>query len=189
MILRDDIPGHTKQTEHAALCHETGRLVIGCDVILSGEITACKDLIVQGQLQAELKEASYLEVTETGLFSGNATVESAQISGHFEGYLKVTGQLIIHATAVINGTIEYGTVEICPGANVNAALKQCAHSHEAADHDEHIAALDPIAAQNPGAVSESDMQSIITRIEQSDAMDNGSSDHARDALFQHAANS
>jgi hypothetical protein len=62
---------------------ETGkRLTVGPGISLSGEITACDRLVVQGSVQVTLNETRAIEITESGRFTnGKAEVEEAEISG------------------------------------------------------------------------------------------------------------
>lgn len=175
--LRNDIPGHnaTETSPTAEGAGDAGRLTVGRDIALNGEIGSCHDLVVEGTVQAELKDGVNLEISETGLFKGNVDVQNADISGRFEGTLVVRNQLLIRPSAIINGTIEYGIVEIQPGARVNGTLtarevqemvfEQPAENVEYMEQPQSEEAHSPVADQNPGAVEDADMNSIISRIE------------------------
>ena len=106
------------------------RLVVGKEICLSGEITACDTLVVEGQVDASLTGARMFEVTESGDFKGKVEIDTAEIRGHFEGELTAKTRLIIRRTGVVAGKIRYraleneqggenaGTVEVLPeGAN------------------------------------------------------------------------
>jgi len=97
-------------------------LVVGRDISLSGEITACDKLIVEGQVEVSLPSARMIEVTPSGLFRGKATVEEADISGRFDGELIVSGRLTVRASGHISGTIRYGTVIIEQGGNISGDM-------------------------------------------------------------------
>jgi cytoskeletal protein CcmA (bactofilin family) len=49
------------------------------------------------------------------VFKGKAQIESAEISGVFEGDLVTTEKLIIHSTGRVYGNIRYGQIEIARG--------------------------------------------------------------------------
>jgi len=95
-----------------------GTLVIGRQIVLSGEVTSCNRLVVEGTIKANIKECRNIAIAEGGLFSGSAAVESAEISGRFEGELKVTGRLLIRAPGVVSGTLQYNEIEIERGGRI-----------------------------------------------------------------------
>ena len=102
-----------------------GTLVIGRQIVLSGEVTSCTRLVVEGTIKANIKECRDIAIAEGGLFSGSAAVQSADISGRFEGELKVSGRLLIRAPGLVSGTVQYSELEIERGGriagNVSAA--------------------------------------------------------------------
>lgn len=91
---------------------ESKRLLVGKDISLSGEITACDSLVVEGTVQATLEHSQSLEVTETGLFKGKVTIEEAIIAGRFEGELTVRGTLSIKGTGVLEGKVRFSKLEV-----------------------------------------------------------------------------
>jgi len=54
------------------------------DLTMSGEINACERLVVEGSLQANLRDDQRLTITETGFFNGNAAIDEAEGYGRFE---------------------------------------------------------------------------------------------------------
>jgi len=97
-------------------------LVVGRDISISGAITACDKLIVEGQVEVTLPSARLIEVAPSGLFRGKADVEEADISGHFDGELTVSGRLTVRTGGHISGTIRYGTVIIEQGGNISGDM-------------------------------------------------------------------
>jgi len=93
-------------------------LVVGREIVLSGEVRSCNRLVVGGTIKANIKECRNIAIAEGGLFSGSAAVESAEISGRFEGELKVTGRLLIRAPGVVSGTLQYNEIEIERGGRI-----------------------------------------------------------------------
>ena len=63
------------------------KLIVGQDICLSGEITACDTLVVEGGVEASLSDSRVIEVTETGVFKGKVEIDIAEISGAFDGEL------------------------------------------------------------------------------------------------------
>lgn len=95
-----------------------GTLVIGKQIVLSGEVTSCNRLVVEGTIKANIKECRDIAIAEGGLFSGSAAVESADISGRFEGELTVSGRLLIRAPGLVSGTVQYRELEIERGGRI-----------------------------------------------------------------------
>lgn len=97
-------------------------LTIGRDIKLSGEITECELLIIEGRLEASVPNAKMMEIAQTGSFIGTATLGDATIGGEFEGDLTVTNRLRITSTGRVNGTIRYGHLEIENGGEIHGDL-------------------------------------------------------------------
>ena len=98
-------------------------LTIGRDIHLSGEITECELLVIEGRLEASVPNAKTMEIAQTGTFKGTAQLNDAMISGEFDGELTVTNRLLITATGRVTGTIRYGHLEIENGGEIHGDLK------------------------------------------------------------------
>jgi len=114
------LPGTTKKPERVAA--EPKRRIVGKDISLSGEITACDYLIVEGTVDARVREGQSLEIAESGLFRGNVTIQQADIAGSFEGELTVKGRLTIRSSGVITGQVKYGELEIEAGGQIYGTI-------------------------------------------------------------------
>jgi cytoskeletal protein CcmA (bactofilin family) len=102
---------------------EGKRLLVGRDIVLSGEITTCDQLVVEGRVEATLSDTRAIEIRETGFFKGNAEIDSAEINGIFEGNLTVRNRLLIHATGKISGKIRYGMLEVECGGQLSGDVQ------------------------------------------------------------------
>lgn len=92
------------------------KLIVGRNIVLSGQITACDKLVVEGRVDATLTESRVIEITSTGVFKGAAEIDEALIGGTFEGTLICRGRLLIRASGKVKGEIRYGQLEIeCGG--------------------------------------------------------------------------
>lgn len=119
-----DIPGMTPpRSEVRSYGVEGKTLVVGREISLSGQIAACDKLVVEGSVEADLEGCRQLEISPTGHFKGSAEIEEAEISGHFNGALTVIKRLRVRATARIEGSIEYGQIEIEAGAVVAGDIR------------------------------------------------------------------
>jgi cytoskeletal protein CcmA (bactofilin family) len=103
--------------------NDSKRLVVGRDIHLSGEISACDKLVVEGHIEASLPGARVIEVSSTGFFKGMADVEEADISGHYEGELIARDRLVVRASGRISGTIRYGRIVIESGGEISGDMQ------------------------------------------------------------------
>jgi cytoskeletal protein CcmA (bactofilin family) len=98
-------------------------LIVSRDIRLSGEISACDKLIVEGHIEASLPGARVIEVSSTGYFKGNADVEEADIAGNYEGELIARDRLVVRAGGRVSGTIRYGRIVIESGGEISGDMK------------------------------------------------------------------
>ncbi len=109
---------------------ETRRLIVGREISLTGEITSCERLIVEGSVEANLNNCREVEIAETGLLKGQAAIEEADIRGRFEGNLTVRKRLLIRATGKITGTVRYGQLEVECGGQISGDIQAQASGDE-----------------------------------------------------------
>ena len=102
-------------------------LIVGPDINLSGEITACDRLVVEGSVQVTLNRTRAIEIAETGRFTnGKAEVDEAEIAGVYEGSLTVRKRLLIRATGRVAGNVRYGELEIERGGRLAGTIERLA---------------------------------------------------------------
>ncbi len=94
------------------------RLIVGQGIRLSGEISSCERLVVQGEVEVTLNDTLALEIAESGRFTGGCEVEEADISGIYEGDLTVRRHLCVRATGRLTGTIRYAQLELERGGQI-----------------------------------------------------------------------
>ncbi|WP_245838065.1 bactofilin family protein [Niveispirillum lacus] len=102
---------------------EMRKLIVGRDISLSGEIAACDVLVVEGTVEAKLRDGHVVEITDTGLFKGSVEIDEADIGGRFEGDITVRGTLKVRTTGRINGNIRYGTLEVENGGQLSGTIQ------------------------------------------------------------------
>jgi cytoskeletal protein CcmA (bactofilin family) len=90
---------------------------------LSGEITSCDWLIIEGSVAANLQNCQHMAITETGVFNGNAAIDDVEVSGRFEGDLVVRKRLLIRASGHVSGTITYGEIEVEAGGRISGVIQ------------------------------------------------------------------
>ena len=103
---------------------EPRSMIVGRDIVLSGDIRSCNKLLIEGTLEATLHDCRDIEIAESGLFKGNAAIEQAEIRGQFEGELVVSKRLLIRSTGHVSGTITYGEIEIERGGKVSGVIQE-----------------------------------------------------------------
>jgi len=102
---------------------ESRRLTVGRDIQLSGEITSCDKLIVEGHVEVTLQGARVLEISPSGLFKGAAEVDEADISGRFDGDLIARERLIVRAGGRVHGKVRYGKIVIESGGEISGDMQ------------------------------------------------------------------
>jgi cytoskeletal protein CcmA (bactofilin family) len=110
-------------TQSRRIDGEVRKLTVGREITLSGEITSCDKLIIEGSVEANLNNCRDVEIAETGLFKGSASIEDAEIHGRFEGNLVVRKRLLIKASGRVSGTIRYGQIEIECGGQISGDIQ------------------------------------------------------------------
>ncbi|HJY51332.1 MAG TPA: polymer-forming cytoskeletal protein [Stellaceae bacterium] len=114
---------------------EVRKLTVGREITLSGEITSCDKLIIEGSVEANLNNCRDVEIAESGLFKGTASIEEAEIQGRFEGNLVVRKRLLIKASGRVSGTIRYGQIEIECGGQISGDVQ----AQPSSEHGEILA--------------------------------------------------
>lgn len=124
-----DIPGAAPKrvaptgTEAAATSAEMRKLIVGRDISLSGEIAACDVLVVEGTVEAKLRDGRTIEIADSGLFKGSVEIDEADIGGRFEGDITVRGNLRVRSSGKIQGNIRYGTLEVESGGQLSGSIE------------------------------------------------------------------
>ena len=103
---------------------ETKKLVVGREISLSGAITACDTLVVEGRVEATLENSELLEITPGGAFKGRVSINEAIIAGEFDGELVGRGRLLVASGGRIVGTIKYGSLVVEEGGHVSGQVDQ-----------------------------------------------------------------
>ena len=93
-------------------------LIVGQAIVLNGKINACDRLVVEGQVEAKMKDCREIEIAETGTFKGQVEFDRADISGVFEGELTARDHLVVRATGRVTGKVRFGELEIERGGQI-----------------------------------------------------------------------
>ncbi len=101
----------------------TRKLVVGRGIVFSGVITSCDCLVVEGTVKANIQGCQDIHIAEGGLFTGAASVESAEIRGRFEGALTVNDRLMIRASGNVTAEVRYNQIEIERGGQISGSIQ------------------------------------------------------------------
>jgi len=112
-----------RKTGPLSVQSDAKRLTVGREISLSGEITACEMLVVEGAVKATLDGCKSLEIARHGKFNGTAHVAVADIAGLFDGTLMVSDRLILRGTGRIVGTVRYHEMEIERGGRLEGTAE------------------------------------------------------------------
>ena len=124
-----DVPVRAAPADDAA----GSKLIVGPDIKLKGvEITDCNTLVVEGRVEASM-DSRVVQIAESGVFTGTATMDVAEIRGRFEGTLTARKQLVIYATGHVSGQIRYGTLSVEEGGELSGDVSTLAAGHSARD--------------------------------------------------------
>lgn len=94
-------------------------LKVGPLIHLKGvEITDCDTLFVEGTVEATM-DSRVMEIAPPGRFKGTATIDVAEIHGHFDGTLTARERLLIHPTGRVTGTVRYGKLSVAEGGQIS----------------------------------------------------------------------
>ena len=124
--IRSDLPRRVPEMsgveQHSNLLQrnqeKNRELIVGKGIELSGKIDACRHLIVEGCVNAEISDGEMLEIHEDGIFRGTVLIESAEINGYYEGMLRVRGLLLVKEKGQIYGDVECGVLEVKQGGEI-----------------------------------------------------------------------
>lgn len=101
-------------------------LVVGREIVVSGEIDSCDCLVVEGTVKANVA-CKEIRIASGGLFTGSASVANAEIIGRFEGELRVSERVMVRASGKISATVRYRQIEIERGGQISGDIQ----AHEA----------------------------------------------------------
>jgi cytoskeletal protein CcmA (bactofilin family) len=115
-------------------------LTVGPEIQMKGEITSCDRVVIEGLVDATMRDVHTVELAETGSLKGTAEVEDAEISGSFEGDITVRGKLTVHASGRVRGNITYGEIEIERGGQISGNIRNAADAKAGINHQQKKAA-------------------------------------------------
>ena len=109
---------------------DSKKLIVGREIALTGKISACEKLVVEGQVEAELEECREIEISETGMFKGEADIEIAEIGGILEGKITARKLLVVRSTGLIIGEAQFGILEVERGGKIKGSAENIADADD-----------------------------------------------------------
>ncbi len=132
-----DIPGTPRRAERSRPGDaDSKKLIVGREICLSGEITSCDKLVVEGRVEASLNDARVIEVAPSGFFKGDSHVEEADISGRYEGKMVARDKLTVRSGGRVHGSIRYGRIVIESGGEISGDMQTLEEEDLSGDEDE-----------------------------------------------------
>ncbi len=117
-------PGSTKDMKNRL--NNAVTTLVGSDATLSGNIVFRQGChvagVVRGDVAAPVNKKTELTVAQSGRIEGNAQAARMLIQGTVVGDLQCSGTITLASTARVEGSIEYGQIEIEKGAVIKGSL-------------------------------------------------------------------
>lgn len=102
-----------------------GDTVIGAAVKVEGNFVGEGNVVVEGQLQGTLKTKHNVMVGSGAVVKANVEANDLHLAGELHGNVKVSGKIVLTATAKLVGNIETSSLTVEEGATLNG---KCAMS-------------------------------------------------------------
>jgi len=115
-------------------------LIVGEGMVIEGTIITTGSIEIRGTVKGDVSALDIL-VRKSGVVVGSIVTTDIIVEGQVRDKLKVTGHLEIMSSGTVSGTIEYSSIQIEKGANINGSLSRTGNS-----------AAKPSKAAEPAAV-------------------------------------
>lgn len=151
--------------QNHASANAPAQSVIGNDLSIEGETITirCKgSLRVNGDIQADL-HSQELEVGREGRITGSIAADTVNVFGHVNGAIQ-GGQVILHASAEVDGDIHSGNLAIESGASFDGRSRKAHDQNEIRPQLEKPASANSTDAthHSPAATAQSHASNGIT---------------------------
>jgi cytoskeletal protein CcmA (bactofilin family) len=93
-----------------------GTCVIGAKTTIKGEITGDEDLVIEGNVEGQIRVTRDLRVAPGGVVKANVEAQSLIVSGEVVGDCQATTRVEIQATGRLTGNIRAPKIVIAEGA-------------------------------------------------------------------------
>jgi cytoskeletal protein CcmA (bactofilin family) len=104
--------------------------IIGKGTIVNGSIETFGNIRVEGKVVGDIKTKSKAAFGHSSQVDGSVLAQNAEVAGHITGTIEVTEQLVLKATATIDGDIITNKLLVESGATFNGKCKMGVKSKE-----------------------------------------------------------
>ena len=104
--------------------------IIGKGTIVNGSIETFGNIRVEGKVVGDIKTKSKAAFGHSSQVDGSVLAQNAEVAGHITGTNEVTEQLVLKATATIDGDIITNKLLVESGATFNGKCKMGVKSKE-----------------------------------------------------------
>ena len=94
----------------------SGTCVIGAKTTIKGEITGDEDVLVEGNVEGQIRVTRDLRVAPGGMVKATVEAQSLIVSGEIVGDCQATARVEIQATGRLTGNIRAPKIVIAEGA-------------------------------------------------------------------------
>ncbi len=176
--VRTDLPRRGAEPQVPRRRHgeiESKKLTVGRDICLSGDISSCNKLVVEGHVEASLTDAHAIEIAPSGYFKGTSEVDEADISGLYEGELLARTLLTVRTGGRVHGTVRYGRIIIESGGEISGDMRALSQTAAEAPESEPAGpvadgsgpaepvALSVVTPSGPKAVDDADEPDLASK--------------------------
>ena len=93
-----------------------GTCVIGAKTVIKGEITGDEDLVIEGNVEGQIRITRDLRVAPGGVLKATVEAQSVNVSGEVVGDCQATTRVEIQSTGRLTGNIRAPKIVIAEGA-------------------------------------------------------------------------
>jgi cytoskeletal protein CcmA (bactofilin family) len=90
--------------------------VVGPSVKIQGDLNSEGNIRIEGSVTGKINTTQSVHIGEAAVISADIHAGNAIIAGQIQGNVKITGNLILQATARLNGDIACGVLRVEDGA-------------------------------------------------------------------------
>jgi cytoskeletal protein CcmA (bactofilin family) len=95
---------------------EQAETIIGPSAIIQGELISDESITIQGQLIGAITTSQTIRVEPGAKVEAEITAKDAVIGGDAQGHLKISGRLVLLATAKVAADVTCPTLKVEEGA-------------------------------------------------------------------------
>jgi cytoskeletal protein CcmA (bactofilin family) len=117
----DNVPGPSPAPEKPSappFTGGTGTTVIGPKARFVGEVSGDEDILVQGQLEGNVKVQRRVTVAPAGEIKGDVHARSVIVGGRVQGEIRADEKAELQASASVQGNVSAPKVVIAEGAQL-----------------------------------------------------------------------